>query len=320
MCRRSDLKDALTIAIGIVIGATAMLLFSKSLPPEEGSVEAELEIVEQELGEARQRIRAMEDDRGITRGFGGRPRRTVGDGVRSIAQDMRDGKEVSVDDVFATMKPWMRDMAPLFNRMREINHEDWADEMVGEWSRKYDLDDEEKKELREWFMEKNRERSEELEHVLSLDSSGFVEWVRAMEYDVQDSEGLDEVMEGFLEGDELQSFRDERLAERTERVFEEANRGLARLDSVVGLDDTQRDGVYDVLVRGAPGYVDGGTAETAALDRYDRDLAVRDQLRPEQIEALDAHREERRLKAEKDLRRMGLTLPENWDHLEPDTF
>ena len=169
-------------------------------------------------------------------------------------------------------------------------------------------------------MEKNRERSEELEHVLSLDSSGFVEWVRAMEYDVQDSEGLDEVMEGFLEGDELQSFRDERLAERTERVFEEANRGLARLDSVVGLDDTQRDGVYDVLVRGAPGYVDGGTAETAALDRYDRDAAVRGQLRPEQIEALDAHREERRLKAEKDLRRMGLTLPENWDHLEPDTF
>ena len=315
------MKEAVAILIGVAIGAAGMMLFSKSLPPEEGSTAAKLEVAQKELSQARRTISAFEDERGGGRtSWSGRPRRTVSDGVRSIAEDVRDGKEVSLDDVFGTMKPWMRDMSPLFNRMREINHEDWADQMVGEWSRKYDLDDREKAQLRAWFLEKNRERSDELEQVLFSDESGFVDWIRAMEYDFEDSEGLDAVMEGFLEGEELQRYRDERLAERTERVFEEANRGLARLDSLVGLDVDQRDGVHDVLVRGAKGYVDGGTAETAPLSREERDAAIRQQLRPEQREALDAHREERRREAEKEMRRLGLSLPKDWDHMEPEGF
>jgi len=101
------MKQGLGLIIGLIVGAMGAILFSGSLPPEEASPEERLEIAEIELGKARRTIRYLEAD-----GRGG-SRRTVGDGVRGIAQDIKEGRDVSMDDVFSTMKPWLRDMSPL---------------------------------------------------------------------------------------------------------------------------------------------------------------------------------------------------------------
>lgn len=297
-----------------------MLLFSRSLPPEEGSPEEALEVMTMELTRTQRRVRELEES------GGGRGKRNVGDGVRDIMQDIREGREVSMDDVFATMKPWMRDMAPLFNRMREINQEDWADNMTGEWARKYDLNKGEKEKLRQWFMAKSREKSEAFEQVVSSDTSGFVDFVKATEYDLRDSDGIDTVMEGFLEGEELAGFQEERLSERSESVQQEANRGLTRLDRIVELDERQQDEVFGILARGSGDYQDGKMdfdgmgADTSVLDRQARDTAIREVMRPEQAERFDQHRAERKAEAEKEMGRMGMSLPKDWDLLEGDSF
>lgn len=316
------MKQALGLVIGLLVGAAGALLFSRSLPPPEGSPEERLEIAQRELQKAHRTIRQLE----ARTGRAGRSRRTVGDGVRDIMQDIREGKEVSIDDLFATVKPWMRDMAPLFDRVRQINEEDWADTMTGEWTRTYHLSASEQQALKQWFLERGRQKSREFLSVVESDSSGFVDFVRATEYNWRDTEGIDPVMEGFLEGDELARFREERLAARATSVENEANRGLTRLDEIADLDESQQAAAFAILARGADDYqegtlaFDGMAADRSPLTPQARDQALRGLLRPDQAATFDAHLAARREKAEQDLRRLGLTLPANWDLLDHDRF
>lgn len=315
------MKQALGLIIGLLIGAAGALLFSKSMPPEEGSVEEQLEETKIELSKVRRTIREMERT-------GGRKRnpRTVGDGIRGVMQDLREGRDVSVDDLFATMKPWLRDMSPLFDRLREINGEDWADRMTGQWAREYNLTSAEEEQLREWFIQKNKEHGEAFNDVIHSDQSGFVDFIKATEYDWHDSEGVDEVMEGFLQGEELAKFQEERLNERVDSVQGEADRGVERLGRIVELDEQQQVEAFAILVRGSEDYregemaFDGMGANSNALNKRGRDAALRNIMRPEQVEVFDAHVTERRNKAEEEMRRLHLTLPDDWDLLEGNTF
>ena len=314
------MKQALGLIIGLLIGAAGALMFSRSLPAEDGTPEERLEIAQQDLKQAQRKIQILQAKAGNTGARG------VQDGVRDIMQDIREGKDVSLDDVFATMKPWMRNMAPLFDRMREINQQDWADNMTGEWSRKYDLNKAEQEQLRAWFIQKNKEKGAAFSDVVNSDSSGFVDFVQATEYDWRDTQGIEEVMGNILEGDELAEFEEQRANEGAKRVQEEANRGLARLDRMVELDEAQQDQVFGILARGADGYqagkfdYEGMGTDQSVLDRRARDEAIRNVLRPEQQQAFDTHRAEKKIEAEAEMRRVGLTLPNNWDLLEGDTF
>lgn len=308
------------LIIGLLIGVAGALMFSRSLPAEEGTPEERIEDLQQDLQQAQRKVQILETQVGRSGPRG------VKDGVRDIMQDIRDGKEVSLDDVFATMKPWMRNMAPLFDRMREINQEDWADRMTGEWSRKYDLTDAEQEQLRAWFLQKNKEKGAEFSRVVNSDTTGFVDFVQATEYEWRDTKGIEDVMGNILEGEELADFNEQRAQQGAEQVQNEANRGLSRLDQMVGLDDDQQDQVFAILARGAEEYqpgkfdYDGMGADESALDRRARDEAIRNVLRPDQQVEFDAVRQARREEAEQEMSRVGLSLPKNWDLLEGQSF
>lgn len=314
------MKQALGLIIGLLVGAAGALMFSKSISADEGTPEERLEITQHDLRQANRKIQVLEAV------SGNRGPRGVKDGVRDIMQDIREGKDVSLDDVFSTMKPWMRNMAPLFDRMREVNQQDWADNMTGEWTRKYDLNDAEQEQLRAWFEQKNKEKGEAFSKVVDSDTSGFVDFAKATEYDWRDTKGIEDVMGSILKGEELTQFNEERAKQGAEQVQQEANRGLTRLDQMVELDETQQDQVFAILARGSEDYEEGefdyegmGT-EQSSLDRRARDEAIRSTLRPEQQIKFDERLVERRAKAEAEMRRVGLTLPNNWDLLERDSF
>jgi len=315
------MKQAFGLIIGLLVGAAGALMFSKSMPPEEGSVEERLEDARIELRRAERTIREFEKTGGVGRG-----RRTMRDGMRGIIEDLKDGKEVSADDLFSAMKPWLRDMSPLFDRVRELNGEDWADRMTGQWAREYKLTKSEQAELRQWFLDRSRERGEAFNAVVNSESSGFVDFVKATEYDWHDADGAGDVMEKFLEGEELEAFQEERLNTRVESVQGEADRGVTRLGGIVDLDEDQQVEAFAILVRGSEDYREGEMAfdgmgvDQGALDRTERNVAIRGILQPDQVEAFDTYRAERRAEAEKDMRRLGLTLPDQWDMLEGESF
>ena len=308
-------KQVLGLVIGLVVGVTGGVLFSKSLRPEPGSMQDRMEIAEEELRKSRRNLQAVETH--IQR-HGRR-------GVRGLAQDIREGREVSPDDLFATMKPWMREMAPVLERLRQLNENDWADTRVSEWGRKYDLSDAQKEELKEWFAEQSRENAEQLTEVVESDSTGVVDLIRATEYDWRNSEGIESLMEGFLEGEEREKFQAERLAERVASVQQEADRHLHRLDEIVALDDDQHEQLFGVFVRGSEDYQpevkpEGFTGDSTPLDRSARDGMIASVLRPEQMNQLTEAREAKREEAATQLRRAGMVLPKDWDLLEGDFF
>lgn len=313
------MKQAIGLIIGVVIGIAGGLMFSKSLAPDQGSVEEALEIKERELAKANGRIRALIGD-------GARDRkRTVRDNMRDVMERIQRGEEVSFDDVFATMKPWMRDMEPLFERMRQLNEDDFADRMVGEWAGEYSLSSAEKEKLREWFKERSRKRAEAFRDVVRSDQSGFVDFIQATEYDWRDAEGAEELMEGMLDGEELEQFKEERLTKRYDSVQDESYRNLNRLDEIVGLDPDQHDQAFGLMMRSSEDYqqgmeFEGMEAGTTQMDRAARWEAIDEILRPDQREQLKSYREEKKADAEREMAKAGLSLPKNWELLENDRF
>ena len=310
------LKQVVGLVLGLFVGAFGGFLFSNSLPPEVGSVEEELEILRNSNAQNERRLRSYQRNA---------RRDTTPDELRRLARDVRDGKDISPDDLFATMKPWMREMSPIFERMREVNEEDWADVRTSEWARQYDLNASQRAQLKEWFRAQGAEQAKALVDVIENKNSGFVDLIRATEYDWKDARGSDKLMEGFLKGDQLEEFKSGRLAERAESVQHEADRNLSRLDGIVALDAKQHEQLFGVLSRAAEDYqpglnVDGLAGEDSALDRRQRDTEIRAALRRDQIEKLDEYQRNRRVEAEKEMRRMMMTLPKDWDLLDRDTF
>ncbi|YCM46464.1 hypothetical protein V2O64_10585 [Verrucomicrobiaceae bacterium 227] len=308
------IKQALGLIIGLIVGIIGGVLYSRSLPPEEGSLEDDYELAITKLASAERRLMAYsryeKSDAGRTR-----------DALRDLAQDFKEGKDVSPDDVFASMKPWLREMAPIFERIRAVNAEDWANTRTSEWARLYNLDQGERAELEKWFQLRGEERAKDLTDVVQSGESGFVDFIKATEYDWRDADGVEPVIEKMLEGDDLEKFREDRLAERAESVQNEADRNLSRLDDVVQLDDEQHRELFGVLSRSARDYrPEIGSFGEARLDLAGRDAAINEVLRPDQLEVLNEHRSSRRAQAEKEINRLGMTLPANWDALERNPF
>ena len=111
------------------------------------------------------------------------------------------------------------------------------------------------------------------------------------------------------------------MTERANRVQHEADRMVQRLDSIVGLDDTQRDQVFGIMARGSRDYdpammIEGARGEIGTIPTGDRMASMLAVLRPDQRAAFEAERQHRREEAMKDMEAIGLTLPPNWEMLD----
>ncbi|CAN5288212.1 hypothetical protein BH23VER1_BH23VER1_26470 [soil metagenome] len=317
------MKNILLLVAGLGLGIVGAILFQQSLPPEEGSLAEDVERSQIALAKAETRIAELEAQTGL--GKGERTRRTVADGTRAIAEDIRAGRRVDLDDVFATFKPVLRDLDPLFDRIRVRDQKRRFDSLAGEISRKYDLDPGQEAALLLWFDQKAEENAARYSAVVNDEASGMEDFIRASRDENRD-DGLDEFMDGILSGEAREQFREDRMLERVGRVQQEADRKMHRLDTIVGLDESQKDEVFVLMARGSPDFdpnmrLDGIGSDTAPLGAgADRDAAVLEVLRPDQRQVFEQHQADQRAKAEADLSDLGLSLPDDWDLFDRDGF
>ena len=314
------MRQLLALIIGVAAGILGAVLFMQSQPPDSGSEKKRILVLERELRQTQRKVRLLE-------GSGKRApnKRTVSDEVRTIVEDIREGREVSLDDVFTTMKPWMRNLAPLFDRIRIRDQKRHFDRLAGELATEYGLSKRDKKRLRNWFESKAEENARRYQAVLESDTSGMVDLIRASRDWSEDTSGLDKLMNNMLKGEDLERYQEKRLTERVEKVEQESHRKFQNLDRIVELDEDQNKQVFDLLVRGSKNYdpsveFDGMGDDRSVLSSRERDEAIRSLLRPEQVEAFDAHRKARFEEATRDMTDLGLTLPKNWDLLEEDDW
>ena len=310
----SSLRTIVPLAIGLAVGGIGVKLFSESLTGPEGSPEARAAKLEVELKRAENRLAALEGKTG--RGS----ERTVRDGLREIGDDLRAGRPVTPDDIFRATQPLMRDLSPLFDRMRLKEQTRRIDSMTGELARKYDLNAGQQESLRAWFEVQAEQQQKAWSELVGREGT-TVEDLARMAHEVRPDDGLDEFMPTLLGGEKLTTFKTERMAERAERVQQQADMKVQRLDGIVGLDDTQRDQVFGIMARGSRDYdpgmklegIGGDIGSTPAGDRQQAMLSV---LRPEQREAYEATRQKRREEAEANMQELGLSLPPDWDLLD----
>jgi hypothetical protein len=311
-------KKFFGLVIGLLVGCAGGYLFSKSQRPDPGSIQDRLELAEQEAAKSGREARALKAYVERAEGSGSAK-------FRRLARDLKDGKEVSFDDILGSAKPWMRQVAPVMDRIRKVNEAKWVDARVSEWTRNYTLTAAQRNELRGHFKKRSEENAEKINEVINSDQSGFVEFVQATENDWRDFEETNDLMEGFLEGEELEQFQEERLAQRVEAVQEEADRKLGRLDEIVTLSDEQQAELFRVMARGSEDYRPEVNPQdyrgaTSPLDRMARDAAINSALTPVQRKSLDEYRENQLREVAEQWDRYQLAPPKDFDLLEGDIF
>ncbi len=322
MAFTASLRPLLGLAVGLVLGGVGSLLFLQSMPPAEGSPEQQVARMEVELKAARNRITALEaaDPRGRLR-----PGSSFTDRARSIAERIRAGEQVTPEDLFRMTQPLLRDLAPLFDRIRVRDQNRRIDSLCGELARKYDLDEAQQETLRKWFERRAEEEAKRFSDLVAREGTSMQDVMRAAR-DIRPDDGLDEAMAGILGGDRLAAFKATRLEERAARVQQEADMRLERLDGIVGLDETQRDQVFALMARNSRDYdssmqFDGvDQSAISSLPAGSSRDAVLSVLRPDQRQAYEAHQQQRRAEAARELGEIGLALPANWDMLDADDF
>jgi hypothetical protein len=302
--------------IGLAVGGLGVGLFQHSRPGEAGSPEKQIQHLESELQQARTRIAALEE----TRPRAARsPAQTAYDRGRAIAQRLREGIPVSSDDLFRAAQPLLRDMSPLLERIVGQKFKRQSDSLMGELARKYDLNPNQQDTLQKWFSEKSRAEQKKWNDLISSDNTTYLQLVKSMRNDRTD-EGLDAVMEGLLQGPQLEAFKAERLEERAQRVQFYADMQVQRINEIVRLDPAQTDRLFGIMAQSSPDYdasirLEGATGEIAPANLHPRD-ALKSVLRPDQLAKYEDDRDRRLLEASREMNELGVQLPADWDEFE----
>lgn len=309
----STLRSILPLLTGTFVGALGAILLQDSLPPKEGSPEEQIAVLENQLKKVQNDLRAWEDNSPRKR-FGA----TTQDNVRSIAQAIKDGRQVSPDDVFNSFKPLMRDLSPLTERMRTIEIKRSAEARAGEYARKYGLTADQQKQLVDNLVFQNTEQMKELQGMLESDHVGMRDYMKA-EREMDHELGLDETMTSMLKGEKRQAFITERFTEKAERVQHEADGKVQRIDNIVKLDDRQRNQMFLNMAQTSRHYdpqmqFEGlGEGVKPMGQGMSSKQAMMSVLRPDQQEVYEAHRQSRLQQSQQEAAAIGLTIPNDWN-------
>jgi hypothetical protein len=289
------------------------------VPPPDGTPEAHILSLENELRETRLRLAKIDPAQA-------RPHEDINGalsaGARAALDDLKAGRPVDMNNIYQALKPIMRDLSPIFDKMRRKDERRHFEYLVGEMNRKYHLDAPQQEALKQWLKERSDRNAEAFKSVAFAEGTRFEDIVKASRNNRPD-DGLDAFMETQLQSPALETFRRDRLTEKADRVQREADGKVERLNATVGLDEAQKDQVFSIMARSSPDFdpqmkLEGVTENTQAVDASDRDESIRNVLRPDQRDSYDAWRTERRSRAEMEANEIGLKLPPNWDSMNGD--
>ncbi len=313
------MRPALLILLGLAIGAAAAILIRGSIPPPEGTPEARLLSLENELRETRLRLNKIDPAQA-------RPREdsegALSAGARAALDDLKAGRPVDMNHLYHAVKPLLRDLAPIFDNIRRKGERREFDRLAGEMSRKYHLSGTQQESLKQWLKERSDRNAEIFKTVALADGTRLEDLVKASQ-NVRHDDGLDAFMDTQLQGAVRDTFRRDRMTQRAERVQHEADRKVERLNQTVGLDETQKDQVFSIMARSSMDFdpqmqLEGVISEAAPAAITDRDAAITAVLRPDQQASYDDWRAERRARTEQEMAELGLKMPEGWDALNSD--
>ncbi len=312
-----QLTEAIKMAVFVTIGAIGSTLFTRSLPPPEGTAQHEVFVLSGKLKASEKRIKALED----MNPDGSRKSFDSGDAAKLLARRIASGETISVDDIWKATRPMMRDVFPLMNRLRLKDEKRRIDWRVGELTRKYNLDANQQATLKKLLLNQSEENAKLFQAELDNEASTMLT-MNKLSRELRPDSNLDKNIEQVLQGENLKQYKQERLQQKAEAVQRDADYRMERMNQIVTLDENQKDQVFAIMARGSRDYdptmkLEGiGTDSGSITSGADRTAALRAVLRPGQQFQLDEYMNTRRAEAEKDMAELNMTLPEDWDAIE----
>lgn len=313
------MRPFLHILLGLAIGAAAVILIRGSVPPPDGTPEARILSLENELRQTTLRLAKIDPAQARPDEDSGG---TLSAGARAALDDLKAGRPVDLNHFYHAMKPVLRDLAPIFDNIRRKGERREFDRLAGEMSRKYNLSGPQQESLKQWMKERSERNAGIFKAVALAPGTRLDDLVKASQ-NVRHDDGLDAFMETQLQGESLDTFRRDRLTQRAERVQHEADWKVERLNQTVTLDETQKDQVFSIMARSSRDFdpqmqLEGVTTEAAPASSTGRDAAIMAVLRPDQQASYHQWRDERRARTEQDMAELGLKMPDGWDALNSD--
>ncbi len=316
---KDKIQSILPLALGLIIGAVASTLIQRTLAPAAGTPEEQVAKLEHELKQVRRELNAITDTTKRKR-FGA----TTHDGVRGIAMRVKEGLPVTPDDIFNAFKPLMRDLSPLTERMSVIEASRRGESLAGEYARKYGLDAKQQKELIEHIEANELEKAQAMTALIESDSSSMRDFMK-LERESRYESGIDAFMSRALRGENLKAYQIERTNEKAQRVQQDADLYVKRVDDIVKLDQKQRHQMFLYMAQTSSDYepqmqfddlMEGTQNLPSGMERNEAMMSV---LRQDQRAAYQAYRQEQLAKSQQEAARMGITLPNDW-HPDDDSW
>jgi hypothetical protein len=310
---KSKLLSLLPLLVGTAIGAFGATLILRSLAPTKGTPEEQVAILENQLKKANQQLRTWEDSSPRRR-----PRGDVRENLSRIAEALKEGREVSPDDIFQSFKPLLNDLSPLTRRFEEIEIKRSAEARAAEYARVYELSAAEQNQVFEHLFSYNNEQAKKVHEMLLSDRVGMHEYMKAVREQNRDT-AADKIMESMLTGSKREAFIAERLTEKAEQVQNEADGKVKRINDIVKLDEQQSHQLFLNMAHSSRYYdprmkfegVQSGLQPSH--QGKNQKQALMSVLRPDQKKAYEAHRKERLEKAREDASQYGVSIPDDWD-------
>ncbi|MEM8953408.1 MAG: hypothetical protein AAGD22_04575 [Verrucomicrobiota bacterium] len=107
----------------------------------------------------------------------------------------------------------MRDLNPLFERIRLRYQKNYFDTIAGNFSREYNLTSTQEYNLQRYLERKTQQNAAKYGQVLTSDQATFEDLIRASRNFERD-DGIDEFMENTLQGEARERFKTDRLAKK----------------------------------------------------------------------------------------------------------
>ncbi len=283
----------LTAGIGIGIFGHAMLrpperfVAAASAEQDEGwSVEAD----DPEVLKAQLELMAVEN-RELRSDLNAARRYRSSHAVRELARS-KGAKNAS--ELIDYSKPIFRELIlPELRANREEAINDGVQQILANRTDRLNLSDEQLRRLEQRLRAQQAAQLDELERVLNDDESSLTEYFQKQwEQERGGDPAVDDIFLDVLDGEQEAIYTEIRLEENAEQVTEDTDRQLVGLDRAVGLDEDQKDAIFPIMARSAPGYreemqfegVDAADT-TPITDNTARDEAIQSVLRPDQLES-----------------------------------
>jgi hypothetical protein len=307
------MRTLLPLLAGLVIGALGVWLGRDSVLPPKKSPEARALELQAQLTEMRLRLAKIDPTQAREREDSGS---TLGLGIRAALADVKAGRPVDLNGLYQAIKPLMRDLSPLFDKIRLANEKRHFEWLAGSMTREYGLNESQSQALKTFLFERGEANAKAFNELAFSGKATLNDMIQATRQQPYDSQ-TDSFMETLLQEPRRSAYRKAKLIERAERVQSDADAKVARLDNIVQLDESQKDRVFSIAARSSSAYSPDmrleGVEEGEPFRGGDRNQAINAVLRPEQQTRFDQWRESRVYEARNEFEQVGLQLPVGWE-------